>query len=371
MNQDSMASLIADTLGGKVNDKGEIEATGVTITDANGLLPDAPTSDAGKEPPTPPEPVNTPKGDDTPSGSEPPKANEDSSLTKSFEDLLTEKSGGKYKSWEEVEQLSQPKNEFANDLVGKLNEFAKKFDDPNLALDLFLKTQTTDFNQLASEDAVKMKIRMDNPELSEKEIEYEFKTSYKLDENEYDEETVELAKLKLDREAKKAKSELSQMQQEIALNGDKDPAQIAETKKQYEESKNKWNNDSEQAIKSLDKLTFKINENENFDWKFDDKDKSEALNVTKELYESSANFFKLFQDEKGNYDQAKIASSYLKLKKFDDIVGAAVERAINTAKDGMIRTQNNTDFKPANTPAGQSATPSIEEQLVSQWMKKM
>lgn len=369
MNKDSMASLIADTLGGKVNENGEIEATGVTITDANGL-PDTPTSDAGKEPPTPP-PAEEKKAGDPPPTEEPPKPEESSSLTKSFDDLLAEKSGGKYKSWEEIEQLSQPKAEFANDMVGKLNEFAKKFDDPNLALDLFLKTQLTDFNELASEEAVKMKIRMDNPELSEKEIDFEFKSTYKLDENEYDEETVELAKLKLDREAKKAKSELTKLQQEIAANGDKDPAQLEAAKKQHEENKNKWVADSEQAVKSLDKLSLKISDNEKFDWEFTDKDKTEALDITKSLFDSSANFFKLFQDDKGNYDQAKIASAYLKLKKFDDIVNAAVERATQAAVDKNHREQKNTDFRPANNGGGQNTAQSIEEQVAVQFLNKM
>jgi hypothetical protein len=369
MNQESMASLIADSLGGKVNDNGEIEAKDVTITDANGLI-DTPTSDAGQPQIEPPKTTNNePDGkiiNDTPNGKQ-----EDNSSLKSFDDLLAEKSNGKFKSWEEIESLSNPKTEFANDLVSKLNDFAKKFEDPNMALDLFLKTQTTDFNQLSAEDAVKMKIRMDNPELTEKEIDYEFKSTYKLDEGEYDEDTVELAKLKLEREAKKAKSELTQLQQEIAVNGDKDPAQLAEAQKQYEENKNNWYKQSEQAIKSLDKLSFKINENENFDWQFDDKDKNEALNITKELYESSANFFKMFQDDKGNYDQAKIASAYLKLKKFDDIVGAAVERALNTAKDGMLREMKNSSFKPANNGGAQNTPQSIEEQIAAQWINKM
>ena len=362
-----MASLIADSLGGKVNESGEIEASGVTITDANGL-PDTPTSDAGQAPIEPPKSPEA-KAPEI-KNEEPPKQNEDSSLN--VDTLLQEKTGGKFKSWEEIEKLaSEPKTEFANELVSKLNDFAKKFEDPNMALDLFLKTQTTDFNQLSAEDAVKMKIRMDNPELTEKEIDYEFKSSYKLDESEYDEETVELARLKLDREAKKAKSELTQLQQEIAMNGDKDTAKIAEQQKIYEENKNKWNEDAEKAIKSLDKLSFKISDNENFDWQFDDKDKGEALNITKELYESSANFFKMFQDDKGNYDQAKIASAYLKLKKFDDIVSAAVERAINTAKDGMLKDMKNTDFKPANQGAAPNTTQSIEEQIAQQWINKM
>lgn len=369
MNQESMASLIADSLGGKVNDNGEIEAKDVTITDANGLI-DTPTSDAGQPQVEPPKNVNSDSAGNV-SNDIPAEKQEDNSSLKNFNDLLAEKSNGKFKSWEEIEQLSQPKTEFANDLVSKLNDFAKKFEDPNMALDLFLKTQTTNFNELPAEEAVKMKIRMDNPELTEKEIDYEFKSLYKLDESEYDEDTVELAKLKLERESKKAKSELTQLQQEIAMNGDKDPAQLAEAQKQYEENKNNWYEKSEQAVKSLDKLSFKINDNENFDWQFDDKDKSDALNVTKELYDSSANFFKMFQDDKGNYDQAKIASAYLKLKKFDDIVGAAVERALNTAKDGMLREQKNTSFKPANNGGAQNTPQSIEEQIAAQWINKM
>lgn len=359
MNPNDMATLIAGQLGGEVNDKGEIVASGFEVV--NPIGPESePAPPAPKDPPANSGQEN--KG--TPAASEPG----DSSLKneKTFDELLAEKSGGKFKSWEEIEKLQTPKQEFANDIISKLNEFSKKFQDPNTAVDLFFKTQLTDYATMDEAEAIKLQIRLDNPELTDKEIEHEFKQKYKIDEDLFDEETVELSKIKLERDAKKAKDALIEMQKEFATNGDKDP----ELEKQFLENKQNWEKSVDSAIPALEKISLQISDKDTIDWSFSEQERAEAANVTKGLFENASVFFEMFKDEKGNYDHKKIAESYMKLKRFDDILKSAVDQAINSGRMQEIQDLKNADFKAASR-SGQPVPESVEEQVAKQFLTKM
>jgi hypothetical protein len=294
------------------------------------------------------------------------QADDKSSLTTDFNTMLAEKTGGKFKSVEELTALEQSK--FSNELVEKINEFSKKFNDPQTALDLFLKNQTTDYSKMEPEEAIKTKIKIDNPEFTEKEVDYEFRTKYKQDADIYGEDEVEIGRTKMERDAKKAQEDLIKMQQELALKGDIDQEAIAKQEEQYKQIKQEWDNKTEQAVSQLEKMEIKISETEKLDWKFTDEDKKDAAEIVKATGADSAAFFKMFENEKGEYDHGKMASAYLKLKKFDAIIGAAVEQAANTARQESIKNLKNTDFEPAKNPSEKQVL-SMDEQVAQQMSK--
>lgn len=356
MNQNDMAGLIAETMGGKVGENGEILANGFEVV--NSAQPDIPSSDAmsGNEPPTPPADPNPPT----------PPADDKSSLNIDFDKILAEKTGGKYKSLEDLTKVEQ--TSFSNDLVAKINEFSKKYTDPQKALELFVKTQTTDYSQMSAEEAVKTKIKMDNPEFTEKEVDYEFRNKYKQDADLYAEEEVEIGRTRLERDAKSAVDELIKTQQELATKGDVDPEADAKEQEHFMELKRQWDEKAEKSVAELSKLDVKISDKENFEWKFGDEDKKEAAELVKSMGADSSSFFNMFKNEAGEYEHGKIASAYLKLKKFDAIIGAAVEQALNAGKQSEIKDLKNTNFEPAKNPNNPTAL-SMEEQVAQQMGK--
>lgn len=361
MKQDEMAGLIANAMGGEVNGSGEIEAKNFEVVNA---LADTPTRDAFNNEGAAPPPNNTPADN---KNQTPPA---DSSLNIDFDKILAEKTAGKYKSLEDLNKVEDVK--FSNELVAKINDFSKKFNDPQAALELFLKTQTTDYSKMSYEDAIRTKIKMENPELTDKEIEYDLRTKYKQDADLYSEEEMEIGKTKMEREGKKAVEDLIKTQQELALKGDYNAEAEAQQAEEFKKLKQAWDTETEQALSAVDKMEMEIKisdeEKQNFEWKFTDDDKKEASEMVKSMGEDSGKFFELFKNDQGGYDKAKLATAYLKLKKFDAIIGAAVDQAVNAGKQNEIKKLKNTDFEPAKNPSG-SQPMTMEEQVAQQFSK--
>jgi hypothetical protein len=124
--------------------------------------------------------------------------------------------GGKYKSWEEVEQaLSQPKEtEFKDDFIKKVVD--KYNQDGNL--EDFFRAYSTDIDKLSDQDILKKQFFEENADMEdEKAVERLWKkelSKYTIDADEYDQEEVETGLALMKRDAKKVRAILKERQQE-------------------------------------------------------------------------------------------------------------------------------------------------------------
>lgn len=134
--------------------------------------------------------------------------------------------GGKYKSWEEVQSaLEQPKEiEWKDDFIKKVVD---KYNQDG-SLEDFFKAYSTDWDKLSDQDVLKKQFFEENADMEdEKAIERLWKkelSKYTIDADEYDQEEVETGLALMKRDAKKVRVKFKERQQEYLQPSKKEDA---------------------------------------------------------------------------------------------------------------------------------------------------
>jgi len=181
------------------------EQTGGESTEPSATNPDNGQSAENKQ-------VQEPATEITKEEVEPPK---------SFEQILEEKSGGKYKHWEDVQTELTPKNPFANEQIEKFNELAKQ----GVKLDRnFWDIQGKDFTAITDPEEIlkeEMRLSGDYEGWSEQELDLELNEKYKKDDwvDEDAEPTVtkQLMSKRILRDSEKARETLIKKQADLTI----------------------------------------------------------------------------------------------------------------------------------------------------------
>lgn len=164
---------------------------------------------------------NTSIGSETITGTESSTTQESSSSSKSFEDYIAEKTGGKHKSWDEIESLinkpSETQTKYNSEIAEKIDKYIASGGqiDEN-----WFKLQTKDYSKIDNPiDLFREKMKLENPDLSEVEIEYELNERYKLDQWEDDDDSPlqQAMSAKIAREAKQALDYLTENQKKASI----------------------------------------------------------------------------------------------------------------------------------------------------------
>lgn len=155
------------------------------------------------------EPIETPAPEETPvieeTTSEVAPVAEEQKIETPANDFPTERFEGRFKSWEEVtEALNKPASqpeEFDDYLKNIINKYKS-----DGSLEDYFKAYSVDYDKLSDEEILKRDFFANNSDLSEKAAKKLWETElakYKLDPEEHDEEDVEIASVKMKREANK------------------------------------------------------------------------------------------------------------------------------------------------------------------------
>ena len=127
-------------------------------------------------------------------------------------DVLNEKHGTDYDNLDDLlDDLEddQQGNEFASEQIAEMNRFVEETG--RSAEDYFL-TQSQDYNEMSDEEVIKEYLSLENPDLTDKEIDLFFNDTYKQGEGKFSSEQTELGKIHLKRDVAKARQELQDLQ---------------------------------------------------------------------------------------------------------------------------------------------------------------
>lgn len=288
-----------------------------------------------------------------------------------FEELLAEKTGNKYKNWEELEEiLSKPTEkvqDFADEQVAKINEYIKQ----GGSLDDWMATQSIDFKSLNHAEKLAYKMRLDDPEISDEEVELELRLKYgfdqwKDDESEYDDgkepEIVRLNKLKFERDAAKAEKALLEHQAKWSVPKKKDTPVAPQLDPKAHEN---WNNTVDETLKSIEKIPIKISDKDTFEYVLEPSDKKEINKLTKQLYTNVGAMFDEFKDSKSpnGFNIKGIVDMFIKAKTYDKAIALAADHARKVGQEGVVKDIKNIDFKSDGQPKGQASVKSLNEQI--------
>ena len=287
---------------------------------------------------------------------------ETDSSEKSFEDLLAEKTNGKYKTYEEIESLLSSKetsSSFANEQMAELNDYVAKGGD----VQEYLKTQTADYDEMDELSLVKSHLKFNNQDLKSDEVDLLFNSQYKLDEDVYTADEIKLSKIKLRSDAKKAQKELQSFQKESSV--PKQHREQVNRQKQTEENERLWAEKIDKSLSDFKNVDFDINDKgEKFSYELS----KDAIENVRTSNKNLSDFWNRYVNEDGSENITKLNKDMATLNNLDSIVRSAFAQGLSKGKGDIIDDIKNPSYTPEskNTP---DKPLSIQEQIAEELRK--
>ena len=278
-----------------------------------------------------------------------------------FLSALNEQYGTEFKSIEDFEKAVKGTNvseqvnpSYANEQIAKMDEFVRK---TGRTMYDYIRTQSVDYGKVPDEVLMKENLRQNNPDLTPKELDLYFKSTYKLDSKKYKEDEVTLGKIQLKKDASKARKEFVKMQEEFKM-----PNKDIQTQQDNSELKKQWLEKMNTEVDDLESLTFQINDNgETFDFALTDEHKGNLKNINTNL----DNFFDRYVGEDGNWDYDKLNLDMFIRDNFDQIIRSVANQYRSKGTEQVIKDIKNPSFSKEPKPAtGESK--SLFDQLSDQ-----
>lgn len=285
---------------------------------------------------------------------------------KSFEDTLAERSGGKYKKWEDIELELTPKQVFANDKIKHLNDLASKGID--VTSKEFLELQSLDFEKMDKVEDIlfeKWKRGDDGKGLSERTIRYEINKKYNVSEWS-DKEAADLTeddianREKMFRDSNDSKAWLTNYRNERILEKQVDPQEAQALAEAQTKQLQSWDSFVDaNVVSKITKLSTPISYKDEsdklvesvLDFPVSTKSLQEVGEMMKQLPRNSNAFFDQFKKEDGSRDHEAFAIMMLKAKSFDEARALSYSAGAEQRALVIEKSAKNTNFKPAESQA--------------------
>jgi len=309
--------------------------------------------------------LSTENKEEVPEVSETPKESVEAPTTEpsyEFEDLLIEKSNGKFTSYEDVVEVMEAlekssQNQFANEQIENLNKYVAEGGD---IMD-FLTTQLTDYESMSDEQLIKSMWSINEKDLTPEEIDLLYRDTYKLDEEQWTSTEVKLAKIKLKREAKSAKEELLKLQAQNAI--PKSVKSNQEEQAARELANKEWIKKVETSARKLKTVDVQVSEQgEKFSYKIPEETVKSVRKNNKDL----SKFWSRYINEDGSEDMDALNRDMAILNDFDNIVRAVYSQARSVGKETVVKDLKNPNYTPESKPKNVEQKLSIQEQIARQ-----
>ena len=309
--------------------------------------------------------LNTENKEETPEVSDTPKQSEEAKTTEpsyEFEDLLIEKSNGKFTTYDEVAEAidaleKSSQNQFANEQIENLNNYVANGGD---IMD-FLTTQLTDYESMSDEQLVKSVWSMNEKDLTRDEVDMLFEDSYKLNEEQWTDREVKLAKIRLKRDAKSAKEELLKLQKQNSI-----PKSVTDNKEQLEaqeKAQKEWVKKVEVSARQLKSIDVEVNEQGD---KFSYQVPEDTVKTVRKSNRDLNKFWSRYINEDGTEDMASLNRDMAILNDFDNIIRAVYSQARSTGKETVVKDLKNPSYTPESKPKTTEQKLTIQEQIAQQ-----
>lgn len=258
---------------------------------------------------------------------------------KTLNELISEHTKGSFADMDALlSRANEPKDTFANEQIEHLNKLAKDGVDimdvlkyQALGID---KLETTDIEQ--AKELIKHELRLSKPGITERELEFELKLNYDLelkketnDDGEevvVNAEAVEMAKLKLFRDARDTKEKLILKQKELEI-----PKKNGFSQEQADQLKLQWNKSVDASLKDISEIPYDLGDGNVFNLALDETQKTQLKTSMIDI----DNFFNRYRSN-GQTDMTKYIREMAMLNDpnytknlFDQGKSAGAEEAIN------------------------------------------
>jgi len=247
---------------------------------------------------------------------------------------LSEKLGRDLESFDDLNTTGTEteSNDFASDQLQVINDYVR---DTGRTVQDYLNTQTVDLTNV-SDDALMMEyLRLDNPSLTDAELNDYMATTYKTDKEEYSERETNAGKVQLMKDAKTARDYFNQVKEDYAMPMQADDPGISEAER------GEWLSQMEGEVNDLEGLSFSMNDQgEEFVYNLDDDARHEIKSYNSDL----ENFFDKYVDEGGDWDFDKLNTDMYILNNIDKIVRGVANQYKSKGTESVINEIKNPSF---------------------------
>ena len=279
-------------------------------------------------------------------------------------DVLNEKYGTEYEDLDELlDDLEGEQGQgYASEQIAELNRFVSE---TGRSPEDYFKTQTQNYDEMSDSEVIKEYLSLENPDLTQKEIDLFFDSTYKQNEDKYNSEDNELGKIHLKRDVAKAREELKELQEEYwspsELSDTYSDEEIEQMEMEQREQLEDFYDGMDKELEDIESLTFQINENESFDYKLTEEDKQ----VVGDALANLDDFFAPYMDEEGEIDRESLAVDMMAMKLQDKIVRSVASQYRSKGSEQVLRDIKNPSFEPAKVTSNQGGS-NIEKQISDQ-----
>lgn len=309
----------------------------------------------------------------------------DAPSVKSFEDYLVEKTGGKFKSWDEVDSyINQPTSpKYNSEIAERIDKYIAQGGqiDEN-----WMRLQTKDYSKIENPiDLFRERMKLQNPDLTEVEIEYELNERYKLDQWEDDDETPlqQAMSAKIAREAKEALAFLVDNQKKSSFISEGKTAEQIEAEKaayaQMEEAakqaKSKFTDDVRATISEIEKLQFSPVEGFDIDYTMNNEEKETVSKIVSSLYDGSLGLLEPYIKKNGDQvtgiDIKGLATKLAKAEIFDNVIKKVAMESKAAGAANIVKNQKNINFTTESKSTSDNKPMDVNSVLAAHFASKI
>jgi hypothetical protein len=188
-----------------------------------------------------------------------------------------------------------------------------------------------------------------------------FEDSYKLNEEQWTDREVKLAKIRLKRDAKSAKDELLKLQKQNSI-----PKSVADNKEQLEaqeKAQKEWVKKVEVSARQLKSIDVDVNEQGD---KFSYQVPEDTVKTVRKSNRDLNKFWSRYINEDGTEDMASLNRDMAILNDFDNIIRAVYSQARSTGKETVVKDLKNPSYTPESKPKTTEQKLTIQEQIAQQ-----
>jgi len=277
------------------------------------------------------------------------------SPVRTLEELITEKTGGKFKSYEEIESALN-KDPFHNEEIKLLNDLSKsgqEFDDT------FWKLKSKDFKSMTDPEQIlleKMRLDPDYAGYNDKTLRLELDDKYRrkdwAEEGEEPTDVEELQSARFKRDSIKARDELIQRQEKLITVPQVDPAKAEEAQRVAEQQQSDWSTHVNELSGKTLKLPILVDEKakQSFDYDVTDSDRVTASKMMTEMRLDPMALLSRFKKADGSYDNQGVYEAILRFNTQDKTAKIIHQNGIAKGKDDEVRSLKNVNFKTDPQP---------------------
>ncbi len=247
---------------------------------------------------------------------------------------LSEKLGRDLTSFDDLNTTSTEteSNDFASEQLQVINEYVKN---TGRTVQDYLNTQTVDLTNVSDDALMKEYLRIDNPNLTDAELNDYMATTYKTDKEAYSERETNAGKVQLMKDAKAARDYFNKVKEDYAMPMQADDPAVSEAER------GEWLSQMEGTVDDLEGLSFSMNDKgDEFIYNLDDDARQEIKGYNSNL----ENFFDKYVDKSGDWDFDALNTDMYILNNMDKIVRGVANQYRSKGTESVINEIKNPSF---------------------------